>query len=41
MIDLKKILNEKSYNKLGLDLKKNLINLNNEKKHYSDSFFEE
>ena len=41
MIDLKKILNEKSYNKSGLDLKKNLINLNNEKKHYSDSFFEE
>ena len=41
MVDLKKILNEKFYNKLNSDLKKNLIDFNNKKKHYSDTFFEE
>ena len=41
MIDLKKILNEKFYNKLSTDLKKKIIDFNNNEKHYSETFFEE
>ena len=39
MVDLKKILNEKFYNKLNSDLKKNLIYFYNKKKNFIENFF--